>query len=135
MQLFETKRRTPSISLAALIDILFLLIIFFVVTSRIIDESGVELVLPYDKSKSSVAEEMPMLEMSTNSKLMLQGNPLTEKQLPDALRELKKSNARGGLLMNIDRKVSHGRVVRLMNLVRESGFQYIVFGTQSSRPE
>ena len=37
--------------------------------------------------------------------------------------------------MNIDRKVPHGRVVRLMNLVRESGFQHIVFGTQSSRPE
>ena len=114
MQLFETKRRTPSISLAALIDILFLLIIFFVVSSRIIGESGVKLVLPYDKSKR---------------------NPLTEKQLPDALRELKKTHARGGLLMNIDRKVPHGRVVRLMNLVRESGFQHIVFGTQSSRPE
>ena len=50
MQLFETKRRTPSISLAALIDILFLLIIFFVVSSRIIGESGVKLVLPYDLS-------------------------------------------------------------------------------------
>ena len=135
MQLFETKRRTPSISLAALIDILFLLIIFFVVSSRIIGESGVKLVLPYDKSKRSVALEMPMLEMSTDSKLMLQGNPLTEKQLPDALRDLKKTHARGGLLMNIDRKVPHGRVVRLMNLVRESGFQHIVFGTQSTRPE
>ena len=135
MQLFETKRRTPSISLAALIDILFLLIIFFVVSSRIIGESGVKLVLPYDKSKSSVAVEMPMLEMSADSKLMLQGNPLTEKQLPDALQELKKTHARGGLLMNIDRKVPHGRVVRLMNLVRESGFQHVVFGTQSTRPE
>ena len=91
MQLFETKRRPPSISLAALIDILFLLIIFFVVSSRIIGESGVKLVLPYDKSKNSVAVEMPMLEMSADSKLMLQGNPLTEKQLPDALRELKKN--------------------------------------------
>ncbi|MEC8184227.1 MAG: biopolymer transporter ExbD, partial [SAR324 cluster bacterium] len=96
---------------------------------------GVKLVLPYDKSKIFVAEEMPMLEMSADRKLMLQGNPLTEKQLPNALRELKKSNARGGLLMNIDRKVPHGRVVRLMNLVRESGFQHIVFGTQSTRPE
>ena len=112
-----------------------LLIIFFVVSSRIIGESGVKLVLPYDKSKSSVAVEMPMLEMSADSKLMLQGNPLTEKQLPDALQKLKKTHARGGLLMNIDRKVPHGRVVRLMNLVRESGFQHIVFGTQSSRPE
>ena len=37
--------------------------------------------------------------------------------------------------MNIDRKVPHGRVVSLMNLVRESGFKHIVFGTQSSRPE
>ena len=71
MQLFETKRRTPAINLAALIDILFLLIIFFVVSSRIIGESGVKLVLPYDKSKSSVTVEMPLLEMSAEGKLQI----------------------------------------------------------------
>ena len=71
MQLFETKRRTPSISLAALIDILFLLIIFFVVSSRIIGESGVKLVLPYENSKSSVDLEMTMIEIYADSKIML----------------------------------------------------------------
>jgi|TARA_B100001964_G_scaffold206367_1_gene237384 biopolymer transport protein ExbD len=135
LQLFETKRRTPAINLAALIDILFLLIIFFVVSSRIIGESGVKLVLPYDKSKSSVTVEMPLFEMSANGKLMLQGKPVSEKKLPEALRRLKNENVKGSLLMNIDRKVPHGRVVRLMSVVRESGFQHIVFGTQSAQPE
>ncbi len=135
MQFFETKRRTPAINLAALIDILFLLIIFFVVSSRIIGESGVKLVLPYDKSKSSVTVEMPLFEMSANGKLMLQGKPVSEKKLPEALRRLKNENVKGSLLMNIDRKVLHGRVVRLMSVVRESGFQHIVFGTQSAKPK
>ena len=135
MQLFETKRRTPAINLAALIDILFLLIIFFVVSSRIIGESGVKLVLPYDKSKSSVTVEMPLLEMSAVGKLFLQGKPVSEKKLAAALRRLKKENVKASLLMNIDRKVPHGRVVRLMSVVRESGFHHIVFGTQSAQPE
>ena len=135
MQLLETKRRTPAINLAALIDILFLLIIFFVVSSRIIGESGVKLVLPYDKSKSSVTVEMPLLEMSAEGKLLLQGKPVSEKKLAEALRRLKNENVKTSLLMNIDRKVPHGRVVRLMSVVRESGFQHIVFGTQSDQPE
>ena len=135
MQLFETKRRIPSINLAALIDILFLLIIFFVVSSRIIGESGVKLVLPYDKEKSSVAVEMPVLVMSANEQLTLQGKPVQEKELAKTLRVLKDQNIKGSLLMNIDRKVSHGRVVRLMSLVRESGFQRIIFGTQSKQPK
>ena len=135
MQLFETKRRNPSINLAALIDILFLLIIFFVVSSRIIGESGVKLVLPYDKVRSSVAVEMPVLVMSANEQLTLQGKPVQEKELAKALLVLKDQNIKGSLLMNIDRKVSHGRVVRLMSLVRESGFQRIIFGTQSKQPK
>ena len=135
MQLFETKSRTPAINLAALIDILFLLIIFFVVSSRIIGESGVKLVLPYDKSKSSVTMEMPLLEMSAEEKLLLQGKPVSEKKLVKALRRLKKENPKASLLMNIDRKVPHGRVVRLMSVVRDSGFQHIVFGTQLKKSE
>ena len=108
MQLFETKRRTPSINLAALIDILFLLIIFFIVSSRIIGESGVKLVLPYDKRKSSVAAEMPVLSMSANEQLIFQGKPVQEKELSKILRILKDKKNKGSLLMNIDRKVSHG---------------------------
>ena len=59
----------------------------------------------------------------------------SEKKLAEALRQLKNENVKGSLLMNIDRKVPHGRVVRLMSVVRELGFQHIVFGTQSAQPE
>ena len=73
--------------------------------------------------------------MSANEQLTLQGKPVQEKELAKALRVLKDQNIKGSLLMNIDRKVSHGIVVRLMSLVRESGFQRIIFGTQSKKPK
>ena len=86
-------------------------------------------------AKSSVASKMPTLVMSANEQLTLQGNPVQEKELPKTLRVLKNQSLKGSLLMKIDRNVSHGRVVRLMSLVRESGFQHIIFGTQSNQPE
>ena len=66
---------------------------------------------------------------------LLEEKDKLEKKLREALRLLKNENAKGSLLMNIDRKVPHGRVVRLMSVVRESGFQHIVFGTQSAKPK
>ena len=134
MELFETKHRTPSINLAALIDILFLLIIFFVVSSLIIGDSGLKLVLPFNDGKNTQASGMPILEMGEDQKVTLQGKLVREQNLQTKLSALHKKSGKGILLLNIDRKVQHGRVVRLMNLVKESGFHHIVFGTQSAKP-
>ena len=134
MELFETKHRTPTINLAALIDILFLLIIFFVVSSRIIGDSGIKLVLPYNEGKNSRASGLPVLEMGANQKILLQGEPVLKQDLQETLHVLHEKIGKDSILLNIDRKVPHGRVVRLMNQVKQSGFHRIVFGTQSAHP-
>lgn len=134
MELFERKHRTPNINLTALIDILFLLIIFFVVSSRIVGDSGIKLVLPFNASKYTQAPVMPLLEMGADQKMSLQGESVLEKNLQKKLQTLNNKNGEGSLLLNIDRKVPHGRVVRLMNQVKQSGFHRIVFGTQSAHP-
>ena len=135
MKLFETKQRTPTINLAALIDILFLLIIFFVVSSKIIGETGIKLELPYHDGKSDKTPALPVLEMDAEEKIHLEGKLVGEQDLPEILRSLQKKERKKALLLNIDRKVPHGRVISLMNHVRNAGFHRLVFGTQSAKPQ
>ena len=134
MELFEFKQRTPTINLTALIDILFLLIIFFVVSSKIIGESGVKLELPYNKVNSDIISGIPVLEMDVKHKIYLEGNLVRENDLPGILKKLQDKGPRNALQLNIDSKVPHGLVIRLMNQVRNAGFHRIVFGTQSADP-
>ena len=118
MELFEQKRRTPSINLTALIDILFLLIIFFVVSSKIIGESGIRLELPYQTGKSDHSAGIPILTMDSSLRITLEGKRITEQKLPILLKTLLQKLQKNRLLLNIDKKVPHGSVVQLMNQVR-----------------
>ena len=135
MKLFKTNQRTPKINLAALIDILFLLIIFFVVSSKIIGETGVKLELPYHDGEIDKTPALPVLEMDAQEKIHLEGKRVGEQDLTEILRSLQKKERKNALLLKIDRKVSHGRVISLMNYVRNAGFHRIVFGTQSAKPQ
>ena len=133
MKLFETKQRTPTINLAALIDILFLLIIFFVVSSKIIGETGVKLELPYHHGNSDKTPALSVLEMNAEEEIHLEGELVGEQDLHKKLRLLQKKERKKALLLKIDRKVPHGRVISLMNHVRNAGFHRLVFGTQTAQ--
>ncbi|MBK8556418.1 MAG: biopolymer transporter ExbD [Lewinellaceae bacterium] len=72
------KRRvrvTPSFSLAAMIDIIFLLLMFFMLTSKFVTPNALNLQLP---SSSSTTMASPSLAVSVNTKgeFFLDGDPI-----------------------------------------------------------
>ncbi len=128
MELFEKKRRTPSVSLTPLIDILFLLIIFFVVSSRLDSEFGVGMELPESAQGQNEVQVELVLEMNADGKILLDNTALATEQLPDALRTLHASEGDRPLTLKIDRRVEHGKVVELMDVAQAAGFQKVSFG-------
>jgi len=128
MQLFERKRRTPGVSLTPLIDILFLLIIFFVVSSRLESEFGVGMQLPESVQGQSNTATL-VLEMQESGDVLLDSVRTSRDALPQALGELREKRPKEDLLtLKIDRRIAHGEVVALMDLAREAGFQKVAFG-------
>ena len=134
MQLFERTKRKPTINLTPLIDILFLLIIFFVVSSRIIGNEGIGLLLPDSNQGRQQPLSLPVLTMTADQQFLLNDTLVPKDNLEAALKGLQ--NVPNTLILKIDERVPHGTVIALMDLVHAAGFQKIVFGTelQSSPP-
>ncbi len=133
MQLFQKQRRKPAIILTPLIDILFILIIFFVVSSRIIGDSGIGVVLPKSGQGKDSVSFLPTLMVTSDEQLILNDEPVTWENLAEALQKILEDTPNSPLILNIDERVAHGRVVGLMDQAKEVGFQQIVFGTQYKR--
>ncbi len=84
MGLKRRVRVTPSFSLAAMIDIIFLLLMFFMLTSKFVTPNALNLQLPSSSSKTMAS---PSLAVSVNAQgnYFLDGTPTQKDRLFDAL--------------------------------------------------
>ncbi|MCP5104052.1 MAG: biopolymer transporter ExbD [bacterium] len=128
---FKTKRkRKVLINITSLIDVLFLLLIFMMVSSTFLEQPGIKLELPHADSAVVVEQKDYVLFVDKQGKMFLNDKevPMTnlEKRIKDALPQLKD----GALILKADQDVSHGIVVQIMDIVKKSGIKKLIIGTK-----
>ena len=83
---FRVKRYIkPVINIASLVDVLFLLLIFFMVTSAFVEQPNIKLELPATRHSEVSKVERTVLTISRDGQLFLKENLLTNKTLKKSL--------------------------------------------------
>lgn len=130
MEFRAKKPRKALINITSLIDVLFLLLIFVMVSSTFLEQPGIKLELPQAQSAVVVQQQEYSLYVDKEGKLFLNDKAITsddlEKRLKDALPTMKDNS----LILKADRDVSHGIVVQIMDIVKKSGVKKLVIGTK-----
>jgi len=133
MKLFDSKERRTGINITALVDILFLLIIFFAVSTQFTNQQSISVNLPQAATGNSVSVRNKLIIiMKTEDAAFVNGIPVKW----DALRETiedKQSDRSEKVILNIDKQISHGRVIRLLDLLKQLEFKRVVFGTYADQ--
>jgi biopolymer transport protein ExbD len=131
--LAENQQDTkPQINIVSLIDVVLLLLVFFMLTTNFVLQSGIEVKLP--EAKPAVKESVAELTVTIkhNNKLYLNQQPIKLEELADALK--KKLAAHTGdklLIIRADKRVQHGKVVRVMDLAKGVGIERLAIATQA----
>jgi biopolymer transport protein ExbD len=135
MNLRQTRSEEPRIDITPLIDVVFLLLIFFMVTTTFQQETRLKVDLPEALSGApSVRQERIVLEVSAEGRYQLQGEAVVSSReaLRAALAALGPAGERP-LVLQADGKAPHDAVVRAMDAARLSGFDKLSIAAQSSR--
>ncbi len=130
MKLIEKRRRKVSINITSLIDVVLLLLIFFMLTSRFVEQPGLKLDLP--NTKSSVSEKSNKMEISilADGEMFLNGRAVSLNELEDNIRNQIKDIKDKSLLLRADKNVPYGKVVKVMDIARISGLEKIIIATE-----
>lgn len=125
---YKRKELTPDIT--PLIDVVFLLLIFFMVATNFDNMGGMKIELP--KSESALSESISetisvIIDKNNEIKLKIEKNGAVTfidtslKNLPSELefKVLSLSNKRIGIIA--DRDVTHGNIVDIMTIIKNSG--------------
>lgn len=131
--LFRKRRRVmPQVNITSLIDVVLLLLIFFMISTTFVTQPGIRIDLPKaQKTVKNVAQERNTIIISADNRIYLNRQEIADlEELRAALRELKAQQTSELIIIKADQNVAHGIVVSVMDLAKTSGFSRIAIATR-----
>ncbi|AOY57159.1 MULTISPECIES: ExbD/TolR family protein [Desulfococcus] len=109
------------INMAPLIDMIFILLIFFLVTASFVRESGVTVQRPEAASAAPGDAVGLMIGVTTAGEVFVDGRPVELRNLRAVVALFLMENPGGGVLIEADRACSTGRLVAVLDQCRLAG--------------
>ena len=134
MKIAVRKRRAPSIIIVSLVDILTILLIFFVVSTTFKkDQPEVQINLPESKTaqKTPAETEHAVVSVDQNDDVKLDGNKVGIDELEGAVKGLA-SSRRATIALQADKKASFGTIIKVMDALKLAGVKNLPAFTHGS---
>ena len=120
------------INVTPLVDVTLVLLIIFMVTARIIVSQG----MPMDLPKSASGEALQTIfavELTADGKTRVDSEAVADDEaLTPLAKKAKSKNKDLRAVIRADKKVEHGRVIHVLDLLRRSGIAKIAFAVTPS---
>lgn len=129
-QPYRSNRRAPKLQLTPLIDVVFILLIFFMLTAspRI---KGVQVDLPQAQAASSV-ELSPVVTVTAEGEVQLDGTPILLDDLAEILGPRLVDDNR--VIVRADESIALGRAVEVLDEVTAAGGKPALAAKRKSTP-
>ncbi len=123
----KLEQGIEQIDIAPLIDVVFQLLIFFMLSSSFTFQSGINVKLPKAVTSDIIKEENMVVTITDDDVIYLNGKITTFKELSKILSE--KKNADNPILIKADRRARVGSVVNVWDLCRNLGIEKVNIAT------
>lgn len=134
MRFYVRKRRAPSIIIVSLIDILAILLIFFIVTTTFQkNQPRLQINLPDSKNAENAAadKDQPLLlQVKNDSQIALDNEPVSIETLAASLKAAREKHPDRPIAMQADKDAPFGVVVKVLDALKEAGIKNVPAFTQ-----
>jgi len=132
---FEKYSEDSFPDLTPLIDVVFMLIIFFLLTSTLIGEKSLSINLPSSSAGEISQTENIVIEIDKENNIFFQNAKTDFKQIEFILKDIaiKTNKLLPEIILRSDEECSFGTVVQLMDIIQNSGFDTISFAVRENQ--
>lgn len=123
----KLERTLKTIDIAPLIDVVFLLLIFFMLTSSFIFQPGIKVNLPRAITSEMLSEDSAIINITSENLIYYRQKLVTSRELNAVLKEI--ASARLPVLIKSDRRASLGRIVEVWDMCRQEGVRQVNIAT------
>jgi len=126
MQFEGTRRSGQAPNLTPLIDIVFLLLIFFMLTAHFVRDEGIAIQLPQAETAVSREDDAAVVVvLDTDGRIHLAGNIIEAQTLEEALRRALQGRSKKWVTLRGDRASDLGNAVAILDAARKAGAETV----------
>ncbi|MDD5644191.1 MAG: biopolymer transporter ExbD [bacterium] len=130
MQFGERKKQRRTINITSLIDVMFLLLIFFAVTSTFLEHPGLTIELPTAKSSDVVETKEIIVVVTKEGKILINDIDIEKNNFENQLKKAFENTKEPTMILKADKDVSYGLIIELMDSAKRIGLKKVVAFTK-----
>jgi biopolymer transport protein ExbD len=132
MSIKQTLKTDAAFSMASMSDLVFLLLIFFMITSTMVSPNALKLLLPQSSNQVQAKPAVSVSIQKNDPYLYVDGKtPVTLSELPIKLSQLLEGREDPTISIHADKTVTIDEVVKVMNIAKSHRWKVIL----ATRPE
>ena len=117
--------RKPEVQMAPLIDVIFLLLLFYAVTTQFVADERLKLKLPEAKTAEDAGinrdERPPLVTIAADGSIWIDDKIVPDSELESRIQQLVERAPEDGIILKGDEGADYGVVVRVLDLARSAG--------------
>ena len=114
-----------AIQLTPMLDVVFIMLIFFIVTATFVKESGINVTRPVAETAERKVRASILIAISKSNEIWIQKKRIDIRSVRTAVERLLAENPKGSVVIQADRKSRNGLFVKVMDQARAAGAQEI----------
>ena len=118
------------INMTPMLDIVFIMLIFFIVSTSFIRESGVDVNRPSAQTGESQGEAAVMLAVTANDEIWLDRKPVDVRMIRPAIERMRTEQSDISVVIQADEASTTGQLIRVVDQLRLAHVQYTVATTE-----
>jgi biopolymer transport protein ExbD len=125
MALSSRNKVSVQFSMSGMTDIVFLLLIFFMITSTLIAPNALKLLLPQSKHQTA-ANPITTVSITRDAKFYIETTRIDISQLEYELQRRLKNEPEPTISLHVDENVPMKEVVKVMNIAKDNRYKLIL---------
>ncbi len=131
----ELRAGKPEITMAPLIDVVFLLLIFFMATTIFPDNHGLIIERPAATSAESLQGKQLHFLIDRHGTIFYQNKKITAIEATQLVKRRLADTPDNTVLLEVDRRATTEALIRLMDACKQAGAEQIAIVTDTTAPE
>jgi biopolymer transport protein ExbD len=133
MKINTQRKRIKETVLISMTDVMFLLIIFLLISSNFNNSKGMQIKLPSAKSQQQANASIINLMYDENYNLYLEDKQVSWNELPLKLSSLYEKKPDFSIFIRADKDIPLQNIIKLMDAVKLAGFQKLYIATKNAQ--